>query len=53
MLYLFNFFPTLQGEELNNVRLIAANKMFMIHASIGEDAKIFDVNEEPTPAGLF
>ncbi len=52
-LYIFNFFPTLQGAELNNVRLIAQNKMFMIHSSIGEDAKIFDVNEEPTPAGLF
>ncbi|MBT7065268.1 MAG: helicase [Verrucomicrobia bacterium] len=52
-LYLFNFFPTEQGKDQHNVRQIASNKMFMIHASIGEDAKIFDTDEEPTPAGLF
>lgn len=52
-LYLFNFFPTEQGKDQHNVRQIATNKMFMIHASIGEDAKIFDTDEEPTPAGLF
>lgn len=52
-LYLFNFFPTEQGAPQNNVRQIAANKMFMIHASIGEDAKIFNTDEEPTAAGLF
>ena len=52
-LYLFNFFPTEQGAEEHNVRQIASNKMFMIHTSIGEDSKIFDVDEEPTPAGLF
>jgi hypothetical protein len=27
--------------------------MFLIHSALGEDAKIFDVDEEPTPAGLF
>lgn len=52
-LYLFNFFPTEQGQDQHNVRQIAGNKMFMIHASIGEDARIFDVDEEPTAAGLF
>jgi hypothetical protein len=52
-LYLFNFFPTEQGQDHNNVRQIATNKMFMIHTSIGEDAKIFNTDEEPTPAGLF
>jgi hypothetical protein len=52
-LYLFNFFPTEQGSDQHNVRQIASNKMFMIHSSIGEDAKIFDTDEEPTPAGLF
>lgn len=52
-LYLFNFFPSEQGQDHNNVRMIATNKMFMIHTSIGEDAKIFDTDEEPTPAGLF
>lgn len=52
-LYLFNFFPSEQGETLHNVRQIATNKMFMIHRSIGEDSRIFDTDEEPTPAGLF
>jgi len=52
-LYLFNFFPSEQGKDLHNVRQIAANKMFMIHTSIGEDSRIFDTDEEPTPAGLF
>jgi len=52
-LYLFNFFPTEQGKDQHNVRQIAANKMFMIHISIGEDSKIFDIDEEPTAAGLF
>ncbi|MBI2314940.1 hypothetical protein HYU93_02680 [Candidatus Daviesbacteria bacterium] len=27
--------------------------MFLIHNTLGEDAKIFDIDEEPTPAGLF
>ena len=52
-LFLFNFFPTDQGSDQHNVRQIASNKMFMIHSSIGEDARIFDTDEEPTPAGLF
>lgn len=52
-LYLFNFFPSEQGNTLHNVRQIAANKMFMIHTSIGEDSKVLDADEEPTPAGLF
>ena len=52
-LYLFNYFPSEQGADLHNVRQIATNKMFMIHTSIGEDARIFDSDEEPTPAGLF
>ena len=52
-LYLFNFFPTEQGAREHNVRQIATNKMFMIHTSIGEDSKILDADEEPTPAGLF
>jgi len=27
--------------------------MFLIHTALGEDSKIFDIDEEPTPAGLF
>ncbi|HQH15489.1 MAG TPA: C-terminal helicase domain-containing protein, partial [Smithella sp.] len=52
-LYIVNFFPTEQGAELVKSREIAANKMFLIHSALGEDAKIFDVEEEPTPAGLY
>lgn len=52
-LYIYNFFPTEQGADVNKSREIARNKMFMIHNTLGEDAKIFDVDETPTPAGLF
>lgn len=52
-LYIINFFPTEKGSELVKSREIAANKMFLIHIALGEDSKIFDVDEEPTPAGLF
>ncbi|MCX7985876.1 MAG: helicase-related protein, partial [Bacteroidales bacterium] len=52
-LYIVNFFPTEQGAELVKSREIAQNKMFMIHNTLGEDAKIFDIDEEPSPAGLY
>lgn len=52
-LYIVNFFPTERGAELVKSREIAANKMFLIHTALGEDSKIFDVDEEPTPSGLF
>jgi len=52
-LYIVNFFPTEKGAELVKSREIAQNKMFMIHSTLGEDAKIFDVDEEPSPAGLY
>ena len=52
-LYIVNFFPTEKGAELVKSREIASNKMFLIHNTLGEDAKIFDIDEEPTPAGLY
>ena len=52
-LFIVNFFPTEQGAELVKSREIAQNKMFLIHTTLGEDAKYFDVDEEPTPAGLY
>jgi len=52
-LFIVNFFPTEKGAELVKSREIAQNKMFLIHTALGEDAKIFDVDEEPTPAGLY
>jgi len=52
-LYIVNFFPTEKGAELVKSREIASNKMFLIQNTLGEDSKIFDIDEEPTPAGLF
>ncbi len=52
-LYIVNFFPTEKDAELVKSREIASNKMFLIHNTLGEDAKIFDIDEEPTPSGLY
>ena len=52
-LYIFNFFPTVKGATIVQNREIAQAKMFAIHQILGEDAKIFSVEEEPTPAGLY
>lgn len=52
-LYIHNFFPTEQGAEIVKSREIAAQKMFLIHNTLGEDAKIFAPDETPTPADLF
>lgn len=52
-LSIVNFFPTEMGAEFVRSREIAQSKMFMIHNTLGEDAKIFDIDEEPSPAGLY
>jgi len=52
-IYIANFFPTEIGAELVKSKEIAAQKMFLIHNALGEDAKIFDVDEEPSPSGLY
>ena len=52
-IYIANFFPTEKGAELVKSREIAAQKMFLIHNALGEDAKIFDIDEEPTPSELY
>ncbi|MCD6402419.1 SWF/SNF helicase family protein, partial [bacterium] len=52
-LYIVNFFPTEKGAELVKSREIASNKMFLIHNTLGEDARIFDIDEQPTPAKLY
>jgi len=52
-LYIYNFFPTVQGAEYVKSRQIATEKMFLIHNTLGEDAKIFEPDEEPTAARLF
>ena len=52
-LYIFNFFPTVKGATIVQNREIAQAKMFAIHQILGEDAKMFSVEEEPSPAGLY
>ena len=52
-LFIYNFFPTLKGAEYVRSKEIAAQKMFLIHNTLGEDAKIFEADEEPTAAKLF
>ena len=52
-LYIVNFFPTEKGADLVRSREIASNKMFLIHSALGEDAKIFDSGEMPSPSGLY
>lgn len=52
-LYIYNFFPTVKGADIVKSREIAQQKMFLIHNALGEDAKIFDPDEEPSPSGLY
>ncbi|MDU8885205.1 helicase-related protein [Yeosuana sp. MJ-SS3] len=52
-LYIYNFFPTERGSDIVKSREIAQQKMFLIHSALGEDSKIFDPDEEPSPSGLF
>ena len=52
-LYIVNFFPTERGANIVKSREIAAQKMFMIHKVLGEDARIFDIDEEPQPSELY
>jgi len=52
-LYIVNFFPTEIGSNINKSREIARNKMLLIHHALGEDAKIFDIDEEPNASELY
>ena len=52
-IFIVNFFPTEKGARLVKSREIASNKMFLIHNTLGEDAKIFDPDEEPSPSNLY
>ena len=52
-LYIVNFFPTEKGSEIVKSREIAQNKMFLIHNTLGEDSKIFDIDEEPSASRLY
>lgn len=52
-LYIVNFFPTEVGATYVKSREIAESKMFAIHNILGEDSKIFNVDEEPTASNLY
>ena len=52
-LYLFHFFPTVKGADVVRSREIAGNKMFAIHQTLGEDARVFAVDETPTASALY
>lgn len=52
-IYILNFFPTERGESETRQKQIAQSKMFMIHDILGEDAKIFSPEEEPSPSKLY
>jgi len=52
-IYIVNFFPTEKGSDIVKSREIAKTKMFMIHNVLGEDAKIFDPDEEPQASELY
>jgi hypothetical protein len=52
-LLIYNIFPTETGADIIKSREIASQKMYLIHNALGEDAKIFDSDEEPTASGLF
>ena len=48
-----NFFPTDKGSNIVQSRSIAEQKMFLIHNTLGEDVKIFGIDEKPTASNLF
>lgn len=52
-LSIFNFFPSEIGADIVKSREIAQQKMCLIHSILGEDSKIFDIDEEPTASSLY
>ncbi len=52
-LWIYNYFPTERGADINRSKEIAIQKMTLIHKALGEDVKIFDPDEEPQASGLF
>lgn len=52
-LYIYNFFPTETGADIVKSRQIASQKMYLIHNTLGEDSKIFEADETPSPSELF
>jgi superfamily II DNA/RNA helicase len=52
-LMIYNFFPTIQGSDIIKSRQIASQKMFLIHSTLGEDAKIFESDELPSASEMY
>lgn len=52
-LYIYNCFPSEKGADIVRSKEIATQKMFLIHNTLGEDAKIFSPEEEPTASSLY
>ena len=52
-LYIYHFFPTEQGREVTDPKAVAAQKLFLIHQALGEDAQILDPSEEPSPSRIY
>lgn len=50
---IFHFFPTEMGADIVRSRQIAQEKMFLIHNTLGEDSKVFEADEIPSPARLY
>jgi superfamily II DNA or RNA helicase len=46
-LYIYNYFPSVIGEDETNIQKISTLKMAMIHSILGEDAKILTPEEVP------
>ena len=49
-IFVYNFFPTAKGEDVNRTRQIARAKLKMIHSIVAEDAQLLDVSEIPRAA---
>lgn len=52
-LRIYNFFPTERGASHVKSKIIAQQKMFLIHNVLGEDSKIFDIDEEPQASEMY
>lgn len=52
-LFIYNCFPSERGADIVRSEEIATQKMFMIHNTLGEDAKIFSPDEQPSASALY
>ncbi|MBL7130897.1 MAG: helicase [Candidatus Omnitrophica bacterium] len=45
-LFIYNYFPTVTGEEATRIKQVSTLKIAMVHALFGEDTKILTKDEE-------